>query len=322
MERYGTPNTMLTRLSLAIRNSMTGTFGGYQAEMVSPSLPSPIKGTYISWHSGDFQQNPVNLKGDADIGREIKISGTTGTYECLPYGSHATYTERELALFAQGLSSTSPLASQLRRAKTLAVTEADMISHEVRVMTLVGTAGSYASANKATLTNTWADKVNGTPIANVETAKLAVHASASRMPTDMLIGMQTWSNLKQHPEIVAQVNASNRSAGPGEISVDQVSNIFGLRIHVSGARYTTDGTEALDGATTGYVWSDKALIYHKSPAPSVFDYSLSYTFSYKDFQFRLYRDPETGVWKPINEHDVVSKLTAAGAGYLISNTDA
>jgi hypothetical protein len=138
----------------------------------------------------------------------------------------------------------------------------------------------------------------------------------------MLIGWQTWSNLRTHPDVIAQRNAANMSAGAAEVTAEQVSQLIGLNIHVSGIGYTTDSQDPLDTATLGYVWSDKALIYYKSPTPSLFDYSLSYTFAYKDFQFRLYRDPKTLVWMPINEHDVVTKLTAELAGYLISNTDA
>lgn len=304
---HGTPDVLLTKLSLAKRNNSAG----FIAEFGSPSIPVPkTSGTYYKWDDGTFFQNPNNEKAEQTVSRTIFSKATTDTFKTAGYGSREGYTQDELDDFGD--------AGALKRAKMNAVTDADMISHEKRVADLLTTAGSYASANKKTLTNQWSDASNGDPFGDVTTAKEAVMSGSGVEANAMIMSFLNFNQLKLHPDILSKVQAQNLGSGLADITPKVVGQLFGLDLRISWNQFESSNLGQAT-KTFAYTWGDFALIFHRTPTPAREIISLSYTFARHNFQMRTYFDTPSKTFFVDNDHKVVSKLIAADVGYLITD---
>ena len=309
--KYGNTNPLLTRLSIDRRNAAEG----YVANFVSPVLSTKlVSGEYWVFDQGNNFQNPKNEKADGGVSREIHFQGAISTFKCEQYGSRAGYTQRELDSFANNGGD----EGALRRAKLNMVTDADMNAHEVRVNDIITTAGSYASANKTTLTGTnqWSDLDNSDPFGNVQTGKDAVLSGDAVRANSMVVSNAIHSKLIQHPDIQARIS-DNEGTGFSDITAQKIGNLFGLDYRVAFAQYNS--ADEGQTFTAAFAWGDFALIFHKAPSPGREQISLSYTFARKDFQMRTYPDIPSKKTYVDNDHDVHSVMVAASVGYLISD---
>ncbi len=313
--KYGNANPLLTRLSLDRRNAAEG----YVANFVSPVIPTKlVSGEYWEFGAGNNFRKPDNQKADGGVSRELHLKAAPLTFVCEQYGSRAGFTQRELDSF----SNNGGDEGALRRAKMNMITDADQNAHEVRVVSLVTTAGSYASANKATLDSStanqiqWSDFDSSDPFGNVMTAKDAVLAGDAVVANSMVVSNAIHSKLVQHPDIQARIS-DNEGTGFSDITARKIGNLFGLDYRVANAQY--DSSDEGQTRVTAFAWGDFALIFHKAPSVGVEQVSLSYTFARQDFQMRTYVDVPSKKTYVDNDHDVVSKLVAASVGFLYSD---
>lgn len=309
--KYGRSNPLLTKLSLARRNAAIG----YVADFVAPSVPvGPIShGEYYVWDEKSFFQLPENQKADGGVSRELHLNATLQNYKCVPYGSRAGYTAKELADFGGA-------EMGLQRAKMAMVTDADMNAHEKRVGDLVTTAGSYAAGNKTTLTGTdqW-DNAASDPFQQIVDAKLAIKGNSGQEPNAMVCSYENfWKGLAKHPDILSRVQAQQKDSGFRAITPALVGSLFDVDLRVASSIYVTSNP-GQSTVTKDYIWGNFALIFHRTPTPAKEIINLAYTFTYKDFEFRSYFDQPSKKTYVDNDHDVDTKLVAAGVGYLITN---
>ena len=311
--RYGRSNPLLTRLSVDRRNAADG----YIAEFVAPSLVDTSKsfGEYYVFDEKNNMKNPDNRKADGGVSREIVLAASTDNYKTEQYGSRAWYTQKEINDFGN--------ESMLREAKMNMVTDADMVSHELRVAGIVTNAGSYASANKVTLDNTsnkyqWDDYVNSDPFLNVTNGIKAVHGGDGVDANAMVVSYDIHHALKRHPDILSRMQAQGIASGLEDVTARKIGELFGLEYRVAKAQYVSSD-EGQSTVTKSYAWGDFALIFHRNPTPAKMSISLAYNFTYQDFQFRTYYKEESKRFYVDNDHDCVTKLVAPSVGYLISD---
>jgi hypothetical protein len=310
--KYGNANRLLTRLSIDRRNAATG----YVAEFVAPTLSTGglTSGEYWVFDQGNNFQNPANEKASGGVSREIHFNASVSTFSTNAYGSRAGYTQKELDSFSQ----TGGDAAGLRRAKMNMVTDADMIAHEIRAATLVTTAGSYAAANKKTLSGTtqWSDLDDSDPFGDVMTAKDAIIAGDAVEANSMVVSHAIHSKLVQHPDIAARIS-DNEGTGFSDITARKIGNLFGLDYRVAAAQYRS--SDEGQTFTSAYCWGDFALIFHRAPSPGKEQISLAYNFAYQDFQMRTYFDTPSKKTYVDNDHDCDLVLVGASVGYLLSD---
>lgn len=313
--KYGRANPLLTNLSLIRRNKKDG----YVAEFVAPSISSGSKsfGEYYVFDEKSFFQLPENQKADDGISREIYLEASLQNFKCVPYGTRAGYTQKELDDFGSEMG--------LQTAKLNMVTDADMNAHEKRVDDLVTTAGSYASGNKATLTGTdqWSN-IASDPFGDVVTAKIAIMDSSGVEPTSMACSYSNfWTGLATHPDILSRVQAQLKDSGfsASGITPALVGSLFGLDLKVASARYVSSNP-GQGTVTRASIWGNFSLIFHKTQTPAKEIANLAYTFAYRNFQMRSYFDQARQKTYVDNDHIVQTKLTSAAVGYLYTNPTA
>jgi hypothetical protein len=146
---------------------------------------------------------------------------------------------------------------------------------------LACTAGSYAGANKVTLSGTdqWSNP-NSDVIGLVEDMKKAVWVSCGSDANRMVISKNTFWMLQKHPQLMALKKIALNGAGSMDfrLTVAELSAIFGLDVRVADAQYET--ARAMATSSKAQCWGNFAWVGYVNPSPSrdVVEYSFGYNF--------------------------------------------
>lgn len=208
---------------------------------------------------------------------------------------------------------------QIEAVETANTMEILRLGHELRVANLVQTAANYAAGNTIALSGTdqFTDATSD-PLGVVDDAKAAVRAKIAREPNTMTMGYETYRVLVRHPQLVGLLSTNKDRM----LTIDELKRFFNVDTINVGKAVQSD-----DGVTTKDIWLDNI--------------ALTYTARAVDGQ-RSYRVPSFGYtlvkqgWPQVDRYDAVGGkvefirateindpfVLAAGAGYLITNTNA
>lgn len=243
--------------------------------------------------------------------RRIQIGYTSGSY-ALEQHSLEGLVPFELQQDAQAVPGIDLASGAIRTVQDIIA-----LRLEQAQATLATTAGSYASANKTTLSGTsqWSDFTNGVsdPIKDVETAKEAIRAATGQRPNTVVMGPLVASKLRQHPKIVDRIKYTGRDIPTNEL----LAGLFGVSQVLVG-----DAVQATDAGVFSDVWG-KFVIIAYTALGSVADIGRpSYGYTYRLGGFPIveqpYQDRNAKSWiYPVTD-EVAPVLAGAEAGYLIS----
>lgn len=180
------------------------------------------------------------------------------------------------------------------------------------------TAGSYAAANKATLSGTsqWSD-YSGTsdPIADISDAISAVRAATGKRPNTVAMGALVMEQLKNHPKVTDRIKYTGRDVATPEL----LASLFGVSRVVSGdAIYSDDaGTAFTD------VWGKDVVVAYTNLASAQNGGLPSYGYTYQLNGYPLveeaYYDRNAKSWiYPVTRAEA-PVLASAAAGFLFTN---
>lgn len=156
------------------------------------------------------------------------------------------------------------------------VTQQLMLAMEVDFATKYFTTSIWDNAFTGAAGN-W-DDVNSTPIEDVDSAKRTILQNTAFEPNVLVLGVQTFDKLKQHPDIIARISGA---AGPGNPAIANealLARLFGLEeVIVSKAVRNT----AAEGATASYAFingSNDAMLVYRPPSPGLMVPAAGYHF--------------------------------------------
>lgn len=219
----------------------------------------------------------------------------------------------------------APLAPD--RDGTELVTSRIMLGREIAMKTLATTTSNYASTNTTTLSGTaqWNDYANSDPIANLRTAKSAIHARIFLEPNLGVIPYQVMTTLEDHPDFLERIKYSERAI----FSPELLAAVLGLqKVVVPGCGFNS----ANEGqpATLGYVWGKDVILAYVPGRPGLRIPAYGYEFTWGRQFVDRWREEQrvSDLIRCRRRYDL--KLTALGdagsadanksiAGYLIKN---
>ncbi len=176
------------------------------------------------------------------------------------------------------------------------------------------TAGSYAAANKITLSgSTQWSHASSTPIADMEVAKEAVRAAIGRYPNTVVMGAKVMSALKTNPQIIDRIKYTGRDVPTLEL----LASLWGVdTVKVGGAVYL-DANDAMAD-----VWG-KFCVLAFTEKGSLADMGLpSYGYTYQLGGYPIvetpYQDRNAKSWVYPVTDEVMPVMAGAEAGYLFS----
>jgi hypothetical protein len=143
---------------------------------------------------------------------------------------------------------------------TEVVTNLILLDREVRTSNLVFTAGNYAAANQVTLSHTWDDFTDSTPIQDITSALDAMIMRANIM----VVGRDVATTLQTHPDILKAYFGNLGDSGI--VPTSFLASLFGLDAFLVGEGWLNSAKPG-QTPTTARVWQKKAaLIYRDSLA--------------------------------------------------------
>lgn len=194
------------------------TNGEFFADQVSPIIEvderSGSYSTYSRTISADISRE--DLGGDRAEANEVDYEIGTGTYATVP---RSLKTVVPNTLIAAAKPPNDPL-----RDGTDLVMNMLMLKREVRVATLLDTSGNYLAANVIAAGNLWSDTTSGTPVTNIQSARILLPPDTGMQKTKLvlLIGIEAALALQKHPQF------RGGGAEDGTVTMDKVKAILGV----------------------------------------------------------------------------------------------
>lgn len=309
MDNYPFPvQPELTAIAIAVANQAQD----YIAERVSPRVPvgSPTfkYQTFTTKEHYTIPRTEVGRKGKVN---EVDFTSTETSASTTDYAldDPIPISDIEAAANNPGLNPVEDAVEKL--------TDLVMLDRENRVATDTFTAGNYASGNKVTLSGTdqWSDYTNSDPISDIQTAI----ETPLVPPNGMVLGQQTWTKLRAHPDIAKAVHGN---AGDKGLAAQQaVADLFELDwIAVGKARKNT----ANMGQTASYsrTWGKHAALLYVSSAPRTDSVSWGWTAQWGDRFSGQMSDSTIGArgGQRVRSGESVKEVIACtDCGYLITD---
>lgn len=295
----------LTAISLKYQN------GGYIAPLIAPKVNvAKISDKIKVYDSTHLKRIDTLRKNKAESQLLDWGMSTDDSYLCEGYAVHDIVSQDDID------NSDNPVKPAIDTTETL--TDVIDLDYEYRVATLVCTAGSYASANKVTLSGTsqWSDYSSGVsdPISNIKTAKAAIRASSGKVPNVIAMDYKVALTLAHHPDIVDLRKYTN----PELLTASGLPPVlFGLKVLEAGVIQDT----AKKGQTMALspVWGTYCLVGYSEPQPHLKSISLALTFDWKGREVTKDWDYKAKGWYiEVSQRGLDEKLIAASCGYLIT----
>ena len=272
---------------------------------------------YFVYSQKDRFTRPKTMRGPKDKANEVDWSVTTASYTAIDYALAEFLPDSIIS------NSDSPLTP---RAKTVnQLQDLIIMDREIRVASLLTTAGNYGSSYKTTLTgdNQFSSGSTSDPIGVIDTGKAACFFD----PNVMIMGRTVYDTLKRHPQLLDHVKGGATTGDPAKVGLQQMAELFEVeRILVGRAKYNT----ANKGQTASFsdIWGDYIVLAYIDPAPQLIGVTAFKTFTWRQmatelgYAVRSWRDESRGgggeqieVQTSYDEVCVCSDLA-----YLISDT--
>ncbi len=299
-------NVPLTNISVAyIQGADT-----FIADKVFPVVPvSQQSNVYYLFNKSDFLRDEAKPRapGTESAGGGFQL--TTAPYACLVEAFHKDVDDQVRANADTVLS--------LDQAATEFVTQKLLIRRERKWAAAYFTTGIWGT--DITPGTLWSAP-GSTPLADVETGKMAILNNTGFMPNTMVMGAQVFSALRNNAAIRDQFKYTSAQS----IDADMMARYFGVeRILVMNAVYES----AQEGATSSmaFVGGKSALLCYTAKSPSLLQPTAGYTFAWTGFtggsngwRIKRIRADLIGSDRVEGEHALDMRVVASAMGYFFS----
>ena len=229
----------------------------------------------------------------------------------------ATLTEHDLAYPIDYREEEESKKVKLQLHATNVVTEGLRLKHEKQCADLVQDVDKFPTGHKITLSGTskFTDHTNSNPVGVIEDAKDAIAGKIAQDPNTMVIGHDTWKNLKRHPQIQGLISNNLNKI----VSLNFLKEIFEIQNIVIGKSVFVD-----EAGNFVRVWQDNIVLAYVPQLSSRTEYdpAFAYTIKKKNSLNIDEYSKEGNKVKYIRATDIYTPfLVGAEAGYLIKDTN-
>lgn len=200
----------------------------------------------------------------------------TPTYYCRRYAYHMDVTEEDRVNSDEPLNADTD-AAEFTVEKMLLHREA-LWANTYFKTNVWGTeyAGVNAAPNASQVLQ-WND-ASSTPIEDIEAAKIEMVRTTGQMPNKLLLGLEAYSALKNHPDMLERIKYTQR----GVMTTDLLATLLDVPQVLVG--YAIKNA-AVIGATesTDFILGKHALLCHAAPRPALKQPSAGYTFAWTGY---------------------------------------
>lgn len=262
----------LTNIAIAYKNEASD----YVATDVFPEVPVRKQSDlYFIYDKESWLRRESNVKrapGTESSGGGYTISNES--YYCDRFAFHMDLTPEDYD------NADTPLEPEADA--TEFVTEKLMIEREHLFMSTFFASGVWntdiegvASGATGTQVLQWNDE-SSTPIADIKAGRLAIKRLTGKMPNVLLLGMDTFEALSEHPDFIERIKYTQM----GVMTESLIASIVDVEKVVVGKAVSNTANE---GATedTDFIAGKSALLCYANPRPGIKKPSAGYIFGWK-----------------------------------------
>ena len=255
-------DAILTQISVAYMQAQEN----FIATRVFPSIPVQKQSDlYYVFTKGDWFRDEAKLRGDCEESAGSGYNLSTDSYQASVYAMH-----KDVGALAKA-NTDNPL--DWRRNATQFVMQRLMLRRELDWQSSFFTTGVWDT--DVTPTNTWDDYASSDPITDIETGKETILSATGFEPNKLVLGYETFRQLKHHPDIVDRYKYTTADS----ITEEMMARVFGIdEVLVAKSIQNTTKEGAADSFS--FVHGKNALLVYSASTPSVEVPSAGYTFEW------------------------------------------
>jgi len=221
-----------------------------------------------SWHRDEAKPRGVGTKA-ASSGYEI----STDNYSCEEYAFRHPVYDR-VRDNADSILNLEKNAVRLATRKGLLKLERLFVEGFFKTGVWSNEVEGNASPSGAQV-EFWSDETDGTPVKNVDTGKATILQNTGFEPNTMVVGLEVFNVLKEHPTILDKIKYTER----GVVTEDLLAQVFGVeRFFVAKSIINTAKKGA--AANMAFNFGKHALLMYVNPEPGPEMPSAGYTFAW------------------------------------------
>ena len=283
---------------------------GYQLqERIFPALQSAkTKGTYVIWTKGEAFADEAGVCRPGDAAPRGTRSFTTTTYEL----ERIAYAEE---MYDDIMDEAEPVVGD-QVATTEMVTDKVLLAIERSIATIL-TTGAWTSSVAISAGSEFDSGGGGDPLGVFDTARLTIEGLIGRPPNAAAFGWRVGQVLRRHAAIRDYVKYASGTA-PAIVNEQMLAEVLDIpNLVISTCKYNSAKkglTAVLASIMSDYIW-----VGYVAPSPARNIPSAGYGFKMNVPPIKTYREEKYKRDVIEGESKYVAKLTAADAGYLISN---
>lgn len=209
---------------------------------------------YFVYDAAAFMKDDAKLRkaGDESVGGGFALSNDS--YYCEKYALHVDIDFDEIA------NADSPI--DLERDSMEYLAHAMLIRREKLFAAACWTTGVWGIDVDGTATAQWDDYSASDPIKAVDNAKRAVRVKTGRDPNKLVLGLDVFNALKEHPDLVDRIKYTSSDS----VTEAMIAKRLGVDSVIVAKALVDSAPEGRSGATLGFIVNAKsALLLHSAP---------------------------------------------------------
>ena len=237
----------------------------FVAGRIFPSHPVAKQSDKIAIYSqADFLRDEAQKRGPGDSAVQVGYRTSSTSYICDEWAM-------EHPIDDQVRANADAVFADPEEAATVMLTQKMLIKREVEFITNFFTTGNLwtGSSDGADVIGatdfTQFSNVASEPIEVFNTQMLRVEAQTGFRPNKLLVGAYTWTDLKNHPDVVDRVKYT--SGGP--VSKEAIAALIGVDEILVASAVRNTAAEGLSHTGSYIAGGDDALLVYTSPTPSL-----------------------------------------------------
>ena len=305
----GEVNPILTTFAVGYKN--TELIG----RKVVPVVPSVTEsGTIYSFGKGGFKVYNTDRALHNKIAEKIPDDLAKTTYRC-EEKSLKEYIDNDELKAAEAYGAAQVLKLEQRTINGLQ--QSLEIQMEKTIADILFSASYYDTGNKLALSGNdcWSDTSNSTPVDQIADGISAAREDMGVEPNSIVLGYDSWLQLKKHPQIIDKIKYSMKAV----VTEELVAELLGLKnVFVGKGVYSDDDGDFAD------IWTDNAALIYLPENMELPEGTTPHTVMFEQVGFpQVMTFPPEELLHPYavrRKYDI--KNIDTGFGYLLTNTKA
>jgi hypothetical protein len=273
------PNEYLTNLSMAHFANPDS----FVARKVFPICPVGLSASYYyKFNKEDLARDNVRVKPAFGKVQPAIIGQTDDTYKCEVHQIILGIDQIETLNYTR---SRAPGVANPRAAKVKVVTEQMLIHMDVWFANSFFKSGVWANEWTGVASGPTGNQflkftsANFDPVNFFDTRAREMEQVGRRAPNCLVLGVDAFLALKNHPDILERVKYTGSTANPAVVNANVLAQLFGIeRIVVLKSTYNAAG---IGGEDMQFICSpDSALLCYVTSSPTIDEPSAGYIFAW------------------------------------------